>query len=247
MKLTRTYLLFILLLCFINSMAQGTNMVYDKIDVSPDPYKFLHADIDRIPGTDDYIISATQKFPFYLVDKDLNIKSTYDVGNWYAGSRLNTSKNGKYTLLQQLFYIDFSPNKDREVKFEVIETATGKKVLTLDAAHDADFHPNNQELIVLEGDNLYSYDLNGKGKKVLLPTPKATNCMAFSPDGSKVAISHHVEDDYLKSYVTKKRQKKNFKIYKKYRQCISVYETENYTRLYTVDEMFDIPYVLQFS
>jgi hypothetical protein len=228
-------------------IGQGTNMVFEKIDVSPDPYKFLHSDIDIVPGTEDYIISATQSFPFYVVDKDLNIKSTYDVGNWYAGSRISTSDNGAYILLQQLFYLDFAPNKDREVKFEVIETATGKEILTIPAGHDADFHPNNKELIVLEGDNLYSYSLEGKEKKVLLPTPDATNCMAFSPDGSKVAISHHVEDDYLNSYVTKKKQKDNYKIYKKYRQCVSVYDTKDYKRLYTVDEMFDIPYALQFS
>jgi WD40 repeat protein len=247
MKAIKFNILVITLSASLSATGQGTNMVYEKIDVSPDPYKFLHSDIDNIPGTEDYVISATQKFPFYVVDKDLNIKSTYDVGNWYAGSRLSTSSDGQYTLLQQLFYLDFAPNKDREVKFEVIETYTGKEILTIDAGHDADFHPNNQELIVLEGDNLYSYSLTGKGKKVLLPTPEATNCMAFSPDGSKVAISHHVEDDYLNAYVTKKGQKDNYKLYKKYRQCVSVYETENYTRLYSVDEMFDIPYALQFS
>ncbi len=235
------------LFCSLQILGQSTNMVFEKIDVSPAPYKFLHSDIDIIPGTEDYIISATQSFPLYVVDQDLNIKSTYDVGNWYGGSRVNLSSDGRYILLQQLKYLDYSPNKDREVKFEVVEAATGKEVLTIDAGHDADFHPNNEELIVLEGDNLYSYSLSGKGKKVLLPTPDATNCMAFSPDGSKVAISHHVEDEYLNSYITKKKQKDNYKIFKKYRQCISVYETENYTRLYTVDEMFDIPYALEFS
>lgn len=239
--------LFAVILCSLLTMGQGTNMVYEKIDVSPDPYKFLHSDIDIIPETEDYIISATQKFPLYVVDRDLNIKSTYDVGNWYGGSRINISSDGTYILLQQLKYLDYSPNKDREVKFEVIETATGKEVLTIGAGHDADFHPNNEELIVLEGDNLYSYSLTAKEKKVLLPTPDATNCMAFSPEGSKVAISHHVEDEYLNSYVTKKKQKDNYKIFKKYRQCVSVYETENYTKLYTVDEMFDIPYALEFS
>jgi len=247
MKTTSISILAIFFLNFFHVTGQGTNMEYEKIDVSPDPYKFLHSDIDLIPGTDKYVISATQKFPFYVVDKDLNLLSTYDVGNWYAGSRINTTNDGKYILLQQLFYLDFAPNKDREVKFEVIETETGKEVLTIDAGHAAEFHPNNQELIVLEGDNLYSYDLKGKGKKVLLPTPEATNCMTISPDGSKVAISHHVEDEYLDAYVTKKKQKDNYKLYKKYRQCVSVYETENYTRLYTVDEMFDIPYAMQFS
>lgn len=230
-------------LCF----GQGVNMVYEKIDVSPGSKKFLHADIDQIPGTDGYLISATQSFPFYRTDGDLEIQEEYNVGNWYAGSKMDLSADGKYTLLQQMFYLDFSPNKDREVKFEVIETQTGEKIIDIAAAHSAKFHPNGKELIVLEGDNLYSYSLGDKKRKVLLPTPSATNCMAISPDGSQVAISHHVEDDYLNNYITKKKQKDNYKLYKKYRQCVSVYSTENYERLYTVDEMFDIPYLLFYS
>ncbi len=49
-------------------LAQGTNMEFEKFDVSPGSYTFLHADIDQVPGQDKYVISATQSFPFYEVD-----------------------------------------------------------------------------------------------------------------------------------------------------------------------------------
>ncbi len=236
------------ILLSLTVFGQGTNMVYDTYDISPPPLKFLHSDMDRIPGTATYAVSATQSFPFYVIDgQSMEILNTYDVGNWYAGSRIQPSKTGKYILLQQLFYLDYSPNKDRECHFEVMETATGKIVLNIPSAHAARLHPSEQELIVLIGDEVFSYPLNGKEKRKLFPVPAATNCLAISPDGNQIAISHHVEDDYLNAYVTKKRQKKNFKIYKKYRQCISVYDATNFERVYTVDEMFDLPYVLDFS
>lgn len=232
----------------VAAWGQGTNMVYDVFDISPDPLRFLHSDMDRIPNTDTYAVSATQSFPFYIIDgKNMEILKTYDVGNWYGGSRIDASKTGKYILLRRLFYMDYSPNKDREGNFEVIETATGKVVLTIPAAHDAKLHPNEQDLIVLIGDEVYSYPLDGKEKRKLFPVMAATNCIAISPDGNQIAVSHHVEDDYLNAYVTKKKQKKNFKIYQKYRQCISVYDTQTFEKLYTVDEMFDLPYVLQYA
>lgn len=229
-------------------LGQGTNMVYDVYDISPAPLMFLHSDMDRIPGTDTYAVSATQSFPFYIIDgQTMEVLSTYDVGNWYGGSRIDASKTGKYILLQQLFYLDYSPNKDREVHFEVMETATGMIVLDIPSAHAAMLHPNEKSVIVLSGDDVYSYPLNGKEKRKLFPVPAATNCVAISPDGNQIAISHHVEDDYLNAYVTKKKQKKNFKIYQKYRQCISVYDAHTFERIYTVDEMFDLPYVLDYS
>lgn len=120
-----------------------------------------------------------------------------------------------------------------------METETGKIVLDIPEAHAARIHPNEEALIVLIGDEVYSYPLDGKEKRKLFPVPAATNCLAISPDGKRIAISHHVEDDYLNAYVTKKKQKKNYKIFQKYRQCISVYDTDTFERLYTVDEMFD--------
>ena len=120
------------MLLSVAALGQGTNMVYDVYDITPPPLSFLHSDMDRIPDTDTYAVSATQSFPFYIIDgQSMEVLSTYDVGNWYGGSRINPSKTGKYFLLQQLFYLDYSPNKDREGNFEVMETATGKIVLNI--------------------------------------------------------------------------------------------------------------------
>lgn len=251
-SLIRTSLrgILIVLLAFLAAQlvkGQSTNMVYEQFDISPDPLNFLHSDIDAIPGSSQFLVSGVQSFPAYIIDEQHQVEATLDIGNWYAGSRISISPTGEHFLLQQLFYLDFSPNKDREVKFQVVERSNGQEVLKIPEAHSAKFHPNGKELIVLIGDEVWSYPLGGGGNKKLFPVIEATNCVAISPDGSKIAVSHKVEDAYLEDYVTKKRQKKNYKIYKKYRQCISVYSANDLQRLYTVDEMFDIPYLLEFT
>ncbi len=238
----------LLFLLAIKGQAQGTNMVYEKIDISPSNKSFLHSDIDRIPGKNEYLVSATKSFPFYHIDGDSHeLLAEHDIGNWFAGSRIELSPTGKYILLQQLHYIDFSPNKDREVTFAVVDTKTGKTLLKIPSAHDAAFHPHEENLIVLIGDDVYSYAIAKDEKRKLFPVPAATNCIAISPDGKHIAITHYPSDEFLHDFVTKKRQKKNFKVYKKYRQCISVYDAETYDFMYTVADMYDIPYLLDFD
>jgi WD40 repeat protein len=231
----------------ISCLGQGSKGDFTKHDPTPEG-KSLHCDIDLLPGGNKCIIASALKGELIIAEtENLNQVEHFEVGNWKAGSRIDISPDGTYVLLKQLFYLDFSPNKYREVEYEVLEISTGKVVLKIDKAHDADFHPDGKKLVVLEGDQVYSYAINGNEKKTLFPVPEATNCLGISKDGEKIAISHKPEDGYLENFVTKKRQKKNFKLYKKYRQCISVFDTETFEKLYTVDEMFDIPYLLEFG
>ena len=239
----------LILSVFISSsgMAQGTDMVYEKYDLTPDG-KVLHSDIDLLPDGQTLAVSAAAWDGLQLVDaSSMTVISEHKVGKWNGGSRIDVSKDGSHILLQQNFYMDFSPNKDREVSFEVISIETGETVLKIAKAHDAQFHPDGNRLIVLEGDEVFSYPLNGSEKRTLFPVHEASNCVAVSHDGKHIVISHHPDDGFVDDFVTKKRQKKNYKIYKKYRQCISVFDAENFERLYTVNDMFDIPYLLEFG
>jgi len=238
---------FLFFIATISCFAQGSKGEFTKYDPTPEG-KSLHCDIDLLPGGDKCIIAAALRAELIIAETDnLNPVKTFEAGNWKAGSRIDISSDGAYVLLKQLFYLDFSPNKDREVKYEVVEISSGKVILKIDKAHDAAFHPDGKKLIVLEGDQVYSYTIDGNERRTLFPVPEATNCLAVSRDGEKIAISHKPEDGFLEDFVTKKRQKKNFKIYNKYRQCISVFDTDSFKKLYTVDEMFDIPYILEFG
>jgi DNA-binding beta-propeller fold protein YncE len=220
---------------------------YTKLDPTPEG-KIYHCDIDVLPGGEHCLIASALNESVIKADAaTMQPVQTYKAAKWKAGSKIEISPNGKYALLKQQFYIDYSPNKDREVEFEVLDLETGKVALKISAAHDADFHPDGERLIVLEGDDVFSYQIEGNQKKTLFPVPEATNCIAVSKDGKQIALSHHPSDDYLNDYVTKKRQKKNFKLYKKYRQCVSVFDTETFEKLYTVDEMYDIPYILEYD
>ena len=241
-------LVLISMLIGITGSAQLANLDYEKHDITPDPQNFLHVDLEMLPDGKHAIVTSVQNKPVYIIDVDnFEISREIDAGDWHAGSRASISTSGKYLLLQQLFYMDMSPNKDRQVTFEVIEIATGRKVLKIGNAHSAQFHPNEEELIVLKGDNVYSYSLLDKGERELFPVREATNCVAISPDGTKIAVTHKPEKSFLKAMVKKQRTKKYYKANKKYRQCITVYDAQSFKELYTVEEFYDIPYCLEFS
>jgi WD40 repeat protein len=127
----------------------------------------------------------------------------------------------------------------------VVEPTSGKILLNLSEVNDACFHPNEQEVWYLSDEVIRSVTLaTGKDREVFT-FPSATNCLTISPDGQYLALSHKPAKDFLDTYVNKKGQKKNYKIYEKFRQCISVFNTSDQTLAHLANEMVDIPYVLK--
>ena len=94
---------------------------------------YLISWVDVSPDGTTVAASATQGFPFrfFPTDRPEEVRSI-DVGNWYAGSRARYSPTGRYMILQQLFYLDFAPNKDRPIKYELVDVASGGIVRTFD-------------------------------------------------------------------------------------------------------------------
>ena len=129
--------------------SQGTNYEFEKVKVGE--AKNMLAWLAMAPDNKTIAVSSTQSFPLYIFDWDTKmVENQFDVGNWYAGSRATFSKTGKYLMLQQLFYMDYSPNKDREVNFEVMDVATGKSMLNFGDYHDAKITPDDKYLVTLQ-------------------------------------------------------------------------------------------------
>ena len=81
--------------------------VISSIEVSPDKT---------------YMAIGTGQGPLYFWDFNKNeVIRTIDVDGYYAGPRMKFSNDGKYILFQQQFYLNFSPNKDKPVKVEVLD------------------------------------------------------------------------------------------------------------------------------
>jgi len=153
-------------------------------------------------------------------------------------------------LLQQTFYIDYKPNKDREVDFEIVNSSTGKIVKKFNNVHDVKVAANEKFCIVLNHHEINFYALPSGNKIKGLKVNEATNSLAISPDGKYIAISHHPTIEQVKNAPTIRNDKKAKKAIKpafKYRQMVSLYDANTLKKVKTINELYDIIYRLQFS
>jgi WD40 repeat protein len=201
------------------------------------------------PDGNTLAVTSHQSYPLYIYDIDnKQVKHEYDVGNWYAGSKAKYSKTGKYVLLQQLKFVDWAPNKDREVNFEVIDAETGKSMLNFGDYHDAKITPDEKHLVTLSGgDKVAIHDIVTRKELRSFVVPRASNSVAVSADGKLLAVSHKTSKDELKDLPAYKNNKKNRPVLEKYKQQVSVYDYETFKKLYTIDAFFDLVYLLEYT
>jgi len=247
-SLRRTCVWLVLLFSLNNAgFSQGTNYEFEKFQVgdvkNPMVWINLHPDMQRVA------LSSHQSFPLYMYNIGTReVENEFDVGNWYAGARTKFSINGKYLLLQQLFYMDYAPNKDREVNFEVMDVATGKSMLNFGDYHDAKIAPDEKHLVTLSGgDNVAIHDIETRKEIRSFNVPDATNSVAVSPDGTKIAVSHKTYMSDLKNNPAYTNNKKNQPVLEKYKQQVSVYDYQTFEKLYTIDAFYDPIYLLEYS
>ncbi len=227
--------------------SQGTNYEFEKIQIGE--VKNLLVWLALHPDNKTMAVTSHQSFPLYMYDlENKQIKNEFDVGNWYAGSRAKFSKSGKYLMLQQLFYMDYAPNKDREVNFEVMDVATGKSMLNFGDYHDAKITPDEKYLVTLSGgDKVAIHDIETRKELRSFVVPEATNSVAVSADGKLIAVAHKTYKSDLVKNPAYKNNKKQQPILEKYKQQISVFDSETFEKLYTIDAFYDLIYLLDYT
>ncbi len=238
-------IIFTILACNL-VFCQGSNTDYKRVKIGE--AKNIICGLDMSPDNEYIAISSTQSFPFFIFDwENEKVIKKHNVGNWYAGSSVRHSPDGQYVLLQQLYFLDFAPNKDREVNFEIVESSTGKRVKRFDEFHAVAFTPDSKSAVTLTADQVSFWDLASGKKGKSFKINQATNGIAVSPDGKHIAVSHKVNEDDIKKDPRYKKNKKGLKHVLKYKQQISVFDAETFQYEYTVNELYDIVYRLEYS
>lgn len=200
------------------------------------------------PDGNTVAIAGMQSYPLFLYDwRNDKIVKKFDVGNWYAGSKVDYSAKGTYLLLQHLKYFDFSLNKDREIDFELVNATTGEIIKKFDALHSMKIADSEEYFLTLSGDEITFYELPSGKKMKSFTVTDATNSVAISPDGSLIAVSHKPTAPLLQNVPSIRNDKKAIKPALKYRQMISIYDANTLEKKMTINEVYDIIYRLQFS
>jgi len=205
--------------------------------------------IDLAPDQHTLAISSHQSFPLFLFNiNNKQIIKQFDVGNWYAGARINYSPDGSNLLLQQLFYIDFAPNKDREVRFEVADAQNGKVLFELAEAHDLKFMPDSKSLLSLQGDEVSIIDI-ASGKRTVRKTfENASNSLDADLQGRYIAVAVHPEDKRMLANVASLRKdKKALKFAKSFKQMVVILDASTFAEIATIPELYDQIFRLEFS
>ncbi|MCD4695678.1 MAG: hypothetical protein K8S16_05490, partial [Bacteroidales bacterium] len=236
----------ILFLGLPSIFSQGSNVKHERILMGN--AKHILSGLDLSPDGQHIAISSVQSFPFYIYDlANREPLKEYNVGEWYAGSSVKYSPDGKYILIQQLYYTDFAPNKDREVTFQVIDATSGEIVKRFDDFHAVTFTPDSIYALSLTGTEVAFWNLVSGKKEKSFKVTMASNGVAISPDGKHIAVSHHLLEIDLAKHPRYKKDKKARKHVMKYKHQITVYNAETFDQEYTVDEFYDIVYRLEYS
>jgi len=227
--------------------AQGTNYAYEKIKIGEAKNMLVWMALH--PDNKTLAVSSTQSFPLYIYNLETKqVENQFNVGNWNAGARADFSKNGKYILLSQLFYMDYAPNKDRTVNFQVLDAATGKSMLNFGDYHDAKITPDEKYLVTLsEGDKVGIHEIESRKEIRSFFVPQATNSLAVSTDGKLIAVSHNTYKSDLITNPAYKNNKNNRPILEKYKQQVTVFDYNTSEKLYTIDAFYDLVYRLEYS
>jgi len=234
------------MILFMHASSQGTGYEYERIRIGE--AKHIISGLSLSPDKSVLAISSVQGFPFYLFDwKNREVIKEFDVGNWYAGSAIEYSKNGTYILMNQLFYADFALNKDKEVKFDIIDAVSGERIKRFGEFHSVAITPDEQFALGLSGESVSYWNLSANAMETTFKVDEATNAIAISPDGNLIAVSHKLSEKSAKEMPQLQRDKKVLKSALKYKQQVSIYDASTFRKLYTVNDLYDIIYKLRFT
>lgn len=208
----------------------------------------IHSWAELAPDSRTIAISGTSTHPLLVLDaNDLSIKQHLDVGDWKAGSRASFSANGNYILLEEIEYLGHSADKPHAHRFAVLQPATGTLAVKDQRAYAAALSPDERTLYSIGDDGVSTTDLATGNTGKVAALPRGGNAMAISPDGSRIAIAHQPTEADLANVPSVRNDKKVIKAALKSGQVVVVYDPVTGEQLFTVGELFDRVFRLEYS
>lgn len=208
----------------------------------------IHSWAELSPDSRTIAISGTATHPLLILDaNDLSIKQRLDVGDWKAGSRSSFSAGGHYILLEEIEYLGHSADKPHPHRFAVLRSATGTLMVKDQQAYAAALSPDERTLYSIGDDGVSATDLATGTTSKVASLSRTGNAMAISNDGTRIAIAHRPTEADLANVPTVRNDKKVIKTALKEGQIVVVYELATGRPLFTVNELFDRVFRMEYS
>jgi hypothetical protein len=237
------FFLGLLIFCSLALWSQTSNSDFERIKLFADDSEFSGIAIS--PDNHSVAVSFRKSQPVKIIDWDTQqVNRELNAGNWASGSMVSFSPTGKYLLLQELEYTDFSQNKKRSVNFEIVDLQSGNSVKKFDNVQDVIIAPDENTAISLNADEITFWNLPSGTKEKSMNIPGTGNAIALSPDGKTLAISHPINSAAIKSQF--KKDRKGLKNTVKFKQMVSFYSPESGAMMKTISEFYDVIYNLSY-
>lgn len=227
-------------------LAQETHSNYEKYLFTTDPYIASSVALDPL-DPNKLAIATVQGKPIVIFDwRERKIIREIEVEGHYADPNIFWSDDGKYLLLEQKVYADFSVNKDRPVEYQVLEVSTGKILSSFPKVNSACFLEKG--LLAILRDNTIEVHQVASGQKVSsFGVGKGSSAIAPGTGSTTVFVARKPEKEDLQHIPSIRNDRKAKKPALKYRQVISEYDLQTGKLLQTLPEIFDVVYEIRKS
>jgi len=161
-----------------------------------------------------------------------------------TGSTVSFSVGGKYLLLQEIGFSDFSQNRNRSIDYEIIDITSGNRIKKFDKVQDVVISADEKTAISLNNNEVTFWNLPSGEKRKSFTISGAGNAIAISQDGKLLAVSQIInEADYKSQF---KKDTKGLKNIVKFNQVVSLFNSESGDKIKTINEFYDLIYNLSF-
>lgn len=242
-KFLKFFLSGVLILLNLTLLSQTSNSDFERV-------KLFSADTELSgiaisPNQNTIAVSAKKLTKISLVDwSTRKITNEINTINWNSGSIIRFSDGGKYLLLQEIGYSDFSQNKDRNIDFEIIDANSGNFIKKFGKVQDVVISSDEKLAVSLSNGEVTFWSLPSGSKEKSFSITGAGNVIALSADGKTLAVSQTINAADFKSQF--KKDKKGLKNAVNFKQLVCLYNAETGEKAKIIGEFYDVIYNLEF-
>jgi len=233
----------LLILLNLSLRSQTSNSDFERIKIIDEDTEF--SGIAIAPDNKTIAITSKGSAPVRIIDWNTKkITREINASNWMTGSTVSFSNGGKYLVLQEIGFSDFSQNRNRSIDYEIIDLASGNRVKKFDKVQDVVISADEKTAFSLNNNEVTFWNLPSGEKGKSISIAGAGNAIALSQDGKLLAVSQIInEADYKNQF---KKDKKGLKNVVKFKQVVSLFNPESGEKIKTINEFYDLIYNLAF-
>jgi WD40 repeat protein len=247
-------------LCWFDfrSFSQTGELNFLKVEI-PGNHRWGISDMDLAPDSNTLVIGTGQG-PIYIWDcKGQELIKKFDIPGYYLGPRIEISPSGRHAILTKRQVVDWAPNKDKPIRFEILDLEAGNIVFRRKDIQDGCWSLDGSQFVFLKEGKIYFWDVEA-GKPLVeeeeidlssINRSLRLDVVAYSielhPNGKLIVASHLPEKDDIQNIARIRNDKKAQKTAVKYSHVVSFYDLKTGEKVYSTDDIFDIIYTLKFS